>query len=174
MTRPIDHESIDAAVQSITQRMPSDVPWSRQRFIELVSEMRDRPIILWPVQSSLLSGVDRAGTTCGLWVARQKDDIIVYGSDVSNYHGDHNITHEVGHMVLDHRDQPDAELSREMLRTIMPNLSPRTIAKVLGRSSYQDRQEVAAERFADLLMVEAMTIRQKRQSPLRSTFFRAK
>lgn len=166
-------DRIVASVRHIVERMPSGRAWSRTAFIELVAEERDRPITLWPIESALLSRVGRTGTTCGLWVARKHDDIIVYGSDVADYQADQVISHEVGHMVLSHSGLPEAEYSRGMMKILLPNISGRTIEKVLGRDSFQDEQEFAAETFADHIMVEAMNNRHRRQSPLRSTFFRA-
>jgi hypothetical protein len=165
---------IQSAVRRIAANMPSDEPWSRHKFIDLIAEERDRPIVLWPVESALLSRVGLTGTLCGLWVARKQDDFIVYGSDVAEYQADQVIGHEVGHMVLSHTGLPESDHSRAMLRVLLPHVSERTIENVLGRDSFEDDQEAAAESFADHIMVEAMVNRNRRQSPLRSTFFRAK
>lgn len=170
----VDQEGrIFASVRHIVERMPSGMAWSREAFIDLVADERDRPITLWPVESALLSRVGRTGATCGLWVSRKHDDIIVYGSDVADYQADQVISHEVGHMVLSHSGLPESSHSRQMLKILLPNISERTIEKVLGRDSFENEQEVAAETFADHLMVEAMNNRHRRLSPVRSTFFRA-
>ncbi len=77
-------------------------------------------------------------------------------------------------MVLSHTGLPESQHSKAMLRVLLPHIPERTIEIALGRDSFEDDQEVAAESFADRIMVEAMVNRNRRQSPLRSTFFRAK
>lgn len=167
-------DSVRASVRRIAEMMPTDVPWSRQRFIDLVAAERDRPITLWPVESARLSGVGGTGHLCGLWVARKSDDIIVYGSDVAEYKADQVIGHEVGHIMLSHTGLPESGHSKEMLKVLLPHISERTIEKVLGREDFQDEQEKAAEMFADHIMMAARNNGYRRQSTVRSTFFRSR
>ncbi|BCF86338.1 hypothetical protein RQCS_58830 (plasmid) [Rhodococcus qingshengii] len=76
-------------------------------------------------------------------------------------------------MMLTHDERAQADFwGGEGLTNFLPNLAGSSILKVLGRSDYEDEQERDAELFADLIMVEAMTVRHRRASLLRSTFFR--
>jgi hypothetical protein len=168
----VDEGSIAAMAQELVRRMPTNVPWARQQFIEVVAEYRERPVRLVPVRSEALRAATDSDTTCGLWLFREHDDLIVYGSDVLEYHADQIIGHEVGHMMLKHDERALVDPDGGVFSTLLPDLAGSTILKVLGRSSFEDEQEHDAEVFADLIMVEAMTVRQRRASLLRSTFFR--
>jgi hypothetical protein len=165
-------DAIAKAARTLIDLMPTDVPWERQRFVDTVASVRERPIRLIPVTSELLGGVTCAGTTCGLWLARDTDDLLVYGSDTSAYNTDQVICHEIGHMMLAHETSPHADFHIEQLASLTPSLANSTILRVLGRSDYDEQAERDAEAFADLVMIEAMTVRQRRVSAMRSTFFR--
>ena len=43
-----------------------------------------------------------ADSPCGLWLARDTDDLIFHETGTSDYHIDQIVRHEVGHMVLGH------------------------------------------------------------------------
>ncbi|MEV4240539.1 hypothetical protein AB0J47_35775, partial [Nocardia sp. NPDC049737] len=108
----------------------------------------------------------------GLWIARESDDVIMYGAD-SEWHADHIIAHEIGHMLLGHgtASGPGAAVADLSLRELMPSLSLETIRSVLRRQDYGSERERTAETFADLLLVEAM-LPKRSASRFRSTFFR--
>lgn len=120
-------------------------PWNRQTFLANLGEHRGRPVSLIAVQSA------QRGTPCGLWLAYADHDEIVYDRDTSDYHVDHTILHEVGHMVLDHRCE-DRESGLVTIQRLLPDIDTARIEKVLGRSHFDDQQESEAEMFADLLM----------------------
>ncbi|WP_245562863.1 hypothetical protein [Nocardia araoensis] len=101
--------------------------------------------------------------------------MIMYGAD-TEWHADHIIAHEVGHMLLGHggiTSGPDAAAADLPLRELMPSLSLETIRSVLRRQDYGSERERAAETFADLLLVEAM-LPKRSASRFRSTFFRSR
>ncbi|WP_280244917.1 hypothetical protein [Nocardia abscessus] len=115
------------------------------------------------------------GTGSGLWIAREGDDVIMYGADTA-WHADHIIAHEIGHMLLGHggaASAPGAATADLPLRELMPSLSLETIRSVLRRQDYGSERERAAETFADLLLVEAM-LPKRSASRFRSTFFRSR
>lgn len=97
----------------------------------------------------------------------------MYGAD-SEWHADHIIAHEIGHMLLGHggtASGPGGATADLPLRELMPSLSLETIRSVLRRQDYGSERERAAETFADLLLVEAM-LPKRSASRFRSTFFR--
>ncbi len=98
--------------------------------------------------------------------------MIMYGAD-TEWHADHIIAHEIGHMLLGHgaiEGSPGGSAADLPLRELMPSLSLETIRNVLRRKDYGGERERAGETFADLLLVEAM-LPKRSASRSRSTFF---
>ncbi|MBF6468721.1 hypothetical protein IU427_26675 [Nocardia beijingensis] len=162
-------EDLAARFEELGRLVPIPDPWDMTEYIERVAAYRARPITLWPVDVGALAG-NGCGTGSGLWIAREDDDVIMYGAD-TEWHADHIIAHEVGHMLLGHGETSSGPAADLPLRELMPSLSPETIRSVLGRRDYGSERERAAETFADLLLVEAM-LPKRSASRFRSTFFR--
>ncbi|MEV6278594.1 hypothetical protein [Nocardia sp. NPDC051832] len=148
-------------------------PWDRDIFVDAVAQYRGRPILLHPVDDpETLSGVGCGTTISGLWIKTTDSDIVMYSAD-TEWHADHVIAHEIGHMLLGH-DEPDGiPADRLSLYSLMPALSADAIHNVLGRNDYSSEREISAETFADMLMVEA-TLPRRRPSVTRRIFFRAR
>ncbi|MBY4212613.1 hypothetical protein HQO27_01750 [Rhodococcus fascians] len=108
-------------------------------------------MVLTAVETSPLQGAP-----CGLWLAYSGFDEIVYDSGTSEYHIDHTILHEVGHMVLDHNGD-DGDSGLLTIQRLLPNIDASAIQKVLSRSHFDDVEESEAEMFADLLMAGSYT-----------------
>jgi hypothetical protein len=109
-------------------------------------------------------------------MAKHDCDVIVYGGDTTEWHAEHIIVHELGHMLLGHGPQSSgAEHTPTQafaaIADLLPSISPESIAHVLGRSDYESTRERDAETFADLVMLQAMRP-QRRESLLNKTFFR--
>ncbi|MEU8894821.1 hypothetical protein [Nocardia sp. NPDC048505] len=151
-------------------------PWDRDEFVAAVARSRGRPIRLQPVDDpTLLSGFGCGSNTSGLWIKTTDSDLIVYSAD-TEWHADHVIAHEIGHMLLRHDEigaSGGVPAGRLPLYALMPALSPDAIQDVLGRNDYDTERETAAETFADLLMVEA-TLPRRRPSAARRTLFRTR
>ncbi|WP_194829268.1 hypothetical protein [Nocardia sp. XZ_19_231] len=151
---------------------PIPYPWDPVEYVNRVAELRGRPIVLFPIDAQALAGTG-CGTGSGLWIAREHDDVIMYGGETES-HAYHIICHEIGHMLLGHDDvgadsvEADEALT---LSDLMPSLSIESIRSVLRRQDYGTEREREAEMFAGLLMVHAM-LPERKPSRLRSTFFR--
>lgn len=160
--------------QELIQEVPIPYPWDPAEFVRAVSEYRGREIILRQIDAAALAGTG-CGTGSGLWIARENDDLILFGAD-TEWHADHVVLHEIGHMLLGHGDEVSGDqvgLDDVPLQTLMPSLSLDSIKSVLGRTDYSLDRERDAETFADLVMVEA-TLPRRRPSAFRNTFFRAR
>ncbi|WP_062993927.1 hypothetical protein [Nocardia anaemiae] len=162
-------EDLAARFEDLGRLVPIPYPWDITEYIARVAQYRGRPITLCPIDVGALSG-NGCGTGSGLWIAREGDDVIMYGAD-TEWHADHIIAHEIGHMLLGHGGTAGAAAADLPLRELMPSLSLETIRSVLRREDYGSERERAAETFADLLLVEAM-LPKRSASRFRSTFFR--
>ncbi|MEV0297655.1 hypothetical protein [Nocardia sp. NPDC050710] len=165
-------EDLAARFEELGRLVPIPYPWDITEYIARVAEYRGRPITLCPIDVGALLG-NGCGTGSGLWIAREGDDVIMYGAD-TEWHADHIIAHEIGHMLLGHgatASGPGGAAADLPLRELMPSLSLETIRSALRREDYGSDREHAAETFADLLLVEAM-LPKRSASRFRSTFFR--
>jgi hypothetical protein len=160
----------DADLVRIVKDMPIPVPWDRDVFVQRVSKLRGREIVLIPVDTATL--VD---SPCGLWLRRETDDLLLYAAGTSDYHIDQIVCHEVGHMVLGHSQllsyRADHDDTAELCGSLLPDLDPETVNAILARDGYSDDQEHDAESFASRLMVAAAESADAR-STLRSVFLR--
>ncbi|WP_063020708.1 hypothetical protein [Nocardia niwae] len=163
-------EDLAARFEELGRLVPIPHPWDMTEYLARVAEYRRRPITLCPIEVGALSG-NGCGTGSGLWIAREGDEVIMYGAD-TEWHADHIIAHEIGHMLLGHGESAGGAAADDLpLRELMPSLSLETIRSVLRRQDYGSERERAAETFADLLLVEAM-LPKRSASRFRSTFFR--
>ncbi|MEU2257168.1 hypothetical protein ABZ540_28745 [Nocardia xishanensis] len=163
-----------AKFEELTRVVAIPYPWDASAYVARVAEYRGRAIQLCPIDPEALAGTG-CGTGSGLWIAREHDDVIMYGGETP-WHNDQIIAHEIGHMLLGHgldnADNVD-DAADLPLHELMPSLSADAIRSVLRRDDYGSDREHDAEAFADLLMVHAMLPR-RRASRLRSTFFRTR
>jgi hypothetical protein len=82
---------------AMVRELPVPVPWDRDVFIANVAQMRGRAIKLIPIHTAAL-----ADSPCGLWLARDDEDLILHEIGTSDYHIDQIVGHEIGHMFLGH------------------------------------------------------------------------
>ncbi|MGY4102028.1 hypothetical protein ACW2Q0_21130 [Nocardia sp. R16R-3T] len=164
-------DDLAARFQELSRLVPIPYPWDTEQYVARVAEYRGRPITIRPIDPGALSGTG-CGTGSGLWIAREDDDIIMYGAD-TDWHADHIVAHEIGHMLLGHGSTvSESPMSANdlPLEALMPSLSLDAIRSVLRRQDYGNDRERAAETFADMVMVEA-TLPRRQPSRFRSTFF---
>lgn len=164
----VSHEDMLA----LARELPIPVPWDRDVFIRNLSEQRGRPIRLIPTDTATL-----ADGPCGLWLARDHDDLILHEAGTSDYHIDQIVCHEIGHLLLGHGRirtfGSDRHYEIDLCREILPDIDPASVNAVLGRSTYANDQERDAEMFASILMIAATEVADQR-SILRSVFFRSR
>ncbi|MFE0458516.1 ParH-like protein [Kitasatospora sp. NPDC058965] len=122
------------------------VPFDAARFIAALAEQRGRPIDLVPVTG-------RPHLPCGLLVTTDTADCIVYAADTTALHQQHILLHEAAHLICGHHES--APTAATAARTLLPNLSPALVARVLGRTVYSEPQEQEAELLASMILHRA-------------------
>jgi hypothetical protein len=161
----------NADMLALARRQPIPVPWDRDIFIRNLAELRGRPIRLVPTDTATL-----ADSPCGLWLARDNDDLILHEIGTTDYHIDQIVGHEIGHMLLGHLRSPafgaDRAREQDLCRQVLPDIDPRTVRAVLGRTNGGSAQERDAEMFASLLMIAATEANERSSVMMRSAFFR--
>ncbi|MEV3992616.1 hypothetical protein AB0J57_27260 [Streptomyces sp. NPDC049837] len=140
-------------------------PFSIATFCDHIAAQRGRPLHLHalPLEAA-------AAGTCGLWLATATDDHIFYERNTSTIHQEHIVLHEFGHMLFDHHPVTDqADGGHDDLRAVLPDLDPRLIRRLLGRTNYSALQEREAELLASLIRTHAdQPLRRERHGPLAS------
>jgi hypothetical protein len=89
------------------------------------------------------------GGPCGVWVALADEDIIFIDQRTSSLHQEQIGLHEIGHILCRHDET--ATPAADFARILLPGLDPEMVQRVLGRTSYDTRQEQEAEMIATLL-----------------------
>jgi hypothetical protein len=135
-------QQCQAAIRSLGIRRPSDL----NSLLAAVENRRGRRLVL--------TAAAMAPACDGMWIATETTDYIVYEQDTTSGNQLRIISHEIGHMVLDHQGMPLA--SSDVARLFFPNLDPAMVATSLARSVssavYSPTEELEAEIFASLLV----------------------
>ncbi|KIZ16629.1 hypothetical protein SNA_16435 [Streptomyces natalensis ATCC 27448] len=113
---------------------------------EHIGRQRGHPIHLIPM-------VMQASDPCGLWIATNDADYIIYEANTSKLHQEHIIAHELAHMICCHRGT--GELDKASMNQLFPDLNPELLRDIFGRTTYSDRQEEEAEIMASLILERA-------------------
>jgi hypothetical protein len=127
--------------------VPIPHPFDLDELCEGIANLRGRPLHLQAVPG--LSST----APCGLWISVQSADYVFFDASTTRLHADHIILHELGHMLWGHSIAMDIENSA--LCQLMPDLDPKSIARILGRVSYTTSQEQEAEMLATLIRAGA-------------------
>ncbi|MCX4751556.1 hypothetical protein OG455_39675 [Kitasatospora sp. NBC_01287] len=133
-------------------------PFSVNALCDRLEEDRGRQISLVPMALPV-----RQGSPCGLWVATDDTDYILFQQGTSRAHQEHIVLHEIGHLLLGHNASPTHQ--DEVARLLMPTLDPAFVRSVLGRTAYNSEEERAAELVASLLPLEAGRARARGPRP---------
>ncbi|MEV1050135.1 hypothetical protein [Streptomyces sp. NPDC049887] len=150
--------------RNLAEQIQLPQPFSMASFRDHVAAHRGRPLHLHALPLEAAT----AGA-CGLWLATTADDHIFYEQHTSTLHQEHIVLHEFGHMLFDHHPMTEEADDGDPLRTVLPDLDPRMIGRLLGRTNYSTRQEREAELLASLLRTGAdQPPRRERHDPLAS------
>ena len=133
--------------------LPLPAHLSLERLVHVVEGVRCRPIEI--EAAGFLNG----GSVCGLWLSTDEVEVILHAVSPSGLHRQQFVLHELGHMVLRH---DELVVPAYYVGVLFPNLSPGLVRRVLGRSSFSDEFEAAAESLADLF---AAAIRNSAREP---------
>lgn len=142
--------------QSILDQLDLPQPFSVEALCAHLSRKRRRPIHLHALQPQVISK-----SVCGLWLATDTDDHIFYEQQTTKLHQEHIILHEIAHLLFDHYSLDTR--STEDLTGLFADLSPRTIQRLLARTSYPTVQEQEAEMLASL--IRTVTARARESPP---------
>ncbi|WP_157751925.1 hypothetical protein [Actinoplanes derwentensis] len=113
-------------------------PYDARRFAENIAERRGRRIQVIELDTSL------AAAPCGLWLATANRDLVVVDSNAPGYVQDHILTHELSHILCNHRG--NLEIDADTLPLL--SLDPAMVQRVLGRTR---RYPTPAEHEAEVL-----------------------
>jgi hypothetical protein len=111
-------------------------PWSLDRFLALLSERRNRPIIL--AQASVPCGQHISAQ----WWKQPEADVILYAKTQSTFYKELSVLHEVGHMLCGH-DRGAASLSGPFTDADLTEITcaPAAAAVIFSRNSRFDSVE---------------------------------
>ena len=93
----------------------------------------------------------------GLWCSAPTLDFVVYESRTSPLHQVHIVLHELSHLLCGHHPAP--VMDDELSRLLLPDLDPRLVRQVLGRTRYSDVEEQEAELVASLILEQVSRCR---------------
>lgn len=117
-------------------------PFDANVFRDTVAARRGRPIRMVPHEHMV--------GPCGVLVSMRDADFVFYEAGTSPVHRDHIVAHELGHLLCEH--VPKDQIRDDVLRTLMPDLDPAMVRRVLARTTYGDVDEQEAEMVASLLL----------------------
>jgi hypothetical protein len=129
---------IDAEVACLIAELPAvPQPWSINKLCKRLAAQRDRELLLHPLRIPALP--------FGLWYDDGQRDHIIYRAEVSGYHRDHIILHEICHMLGKHRiaDRSVSGRERESRVTLLARL-----VEYAAENPHTDEQEEVGEAFA--------------------------
>ncbi|MEV5279679.1 hypothetical protein ACFYMW_25435 [Streptomyces sp. NPDC006692] len=159
----MDDKALLRYCAEVVERVEIPAPYDANAMCDALERIRQREISLVPMAMPA-----RPGTPCGLWIATDDIDYILYQKNTSKAHRAHIVRHEGGHMLLGHTSTPAHQ--DEVAQLLMPNLDPALVRTVLGRTIYTSEEERAAEMVASLLPIHALKVadqstRQRSLSP---------
>jgi hypothetical protein len=113
-----------------------------ESLIKHVEAMRGRQIKI--VETSQLSGKK----ICGLWIPREKVDVVYHSVTRGRLHRQQMILHEISHMILRHDEDREAAWQGV---SAFHEISGEVVKKALARGDFRSDLEATAEYLADLL-----------------------
>ncbi|MBB5940268.1 hypothetical protein [Streptomyces zagrosensis] len=145
---PKKYAQLHQRCQPVLDQLSVPNPFTIDALCQELSVQRRRPLHLHPLPQQ-----DIRNDICGMWLATETDDHIFFEQRTSRVHQEHIVLHEIGHMLFDHWG---TDLGHSGVpQTLLPDLSPQLVQRLLGRASYTNRQEQEAEMLASLLRLRA-------------------
>jgi hypothetical protein len=141
----VDFSTLRRRCQQRLRDLSIPQPFDLELLCADVAATRGRPIRLLPMT---LPG----SGPCGLWLAGEQADYIVYQEATSRLHQEHIVLHEIGHLLCRHRV---SSVTDGHLDAVFPHLNPETVRKILARSRYATEEEREAELIATLILQRA-------------------
>jgi hypothetical protein len=127
--------------------VPIPHPFDLTEFCARVAHLRGRRLTVQAVPAL------NSAAPCGLWISMPGADYILYDPDTSRLHAEHIVLHELGHMLCGHTIA--AGVRNSTIARLLPDIDPRTVARVLGRACYSNAQEQEAEMLASVIWARA-------------------
>lgn len=134
-------------------------PFEPEAFVRALAHARGRRIELVPLAIT-------GDGPCGALVSTAEVDYVVYPANTTSLHAEHILLHEIGHLTFGHSGAPAAR--QELPTSLLPNVSPELVGRMLGRTAYSDTSERQAELFASMVLRRCGRRRadpQRRQGP---------
>lgn len=120
-------------------------PFDLGQFMAKLARQRQRAIILHPFTS-------RPGDPCGLWIRTAETDHIFHEQGTTPWHMTHIVTHEIAHVLLDHRG---STTWHDLIDLLAPDVDAALAGLILGRTAYSTQKEREAETLASLILERA-------------------
>ncbi|TLS46116.1 hypothetical protein FE633_11265 [Streptomyces montanus] len=130
----------------VIQQLDIPDPFDINVLVDRLEQQRGREISLLPMELPTGRG------PCGLWVATDEVDYVLYQQNTTKAHQRHIALHELGHMLCGHKSTPAHQ--EEISQLLMPTLAPSLVRMVLGRTGYDRTEEKAAELVASLIPLQ--------------------
>lgn len=128
---------------TVLRAIPLPVPFDASTFCDELGRHLGRQIVLVP-QDGAADEIP-----CGLLARTAAADYIFFRTGGSWLHQQHNVLHEVGHLLADHG--PGRPVGPGQLGVVLRHLDPTRVERVLARGGYDDEVEQEAELIATLL-----------------------
>ncbi len=124
-------------------------PFDLTVFCDRLAARRGKPLHL-----QALDGISAAEIPCGVYFSLPTADYIFYDGNTSALHREHIVLHEISHMLFGHA--AGAAAMAEVTARLMPDIDPKTLRAVLGRTKYTTQHEREAETLASLIRGETL------------------
>jgi hypothetical protein len=149
MTTTTDYGRLRTRCQKILSDLRVPQPYSLNAILHWMEDLRQRPLVL----KQLPQQAAGAGA-CGLWLGTDDADYVFYEARTAPLHREHIILHEIGHMLSDHHHARSGDIDGG-LGSLLSDLQPHLIKRLMARTSYTTVEEQEAEMLASLMYSSA-------------------
>jgi hypothetical protein len=142
----VDDDRLRSHCENFARSLSIPRPFDLSEFCHHLGDERGTRIVL-------LSRVTTAGSPCGMVISTPTTEYLFYELNTSRVHQEHIVLHEIGHLIFDHRGE--SPVDEEFIRSVLPDITPGTATRVLGRAAYSRVEERQAEMFATVVLQRA-------------------